>query len=105
LNELNVQIADLPAPFPAKIFEKELLENGIRFREMSKTNGDGGFPSVVYFVCSEDVERVTLIREKIDRENAKSEENYRHPSRKILAYLGLFLIVIFLGYKLVEAFS
>lgn len=105
MNELDVQIADLSAPFPAKIFEKELLENGIRFREMSGTIGEGGFPSAVYYICSKDVEKATLIRERMDRKNAESEEKFRHPIRKILAYVGLIFILIFLGYKLVEAFT
>ncbi|MEP3210155.1 MAG: hypothetical protein ABJN95_13230 [Maribacter sp.] len=105
MKELNVKIAELLAPFPAKAFEKELIENGIRFREISRINGDGGFSYIVYFVGSDDVQKALAIREKIEKENVESEEKFTPPFRKILAYIGLLFIVLFFGYKLKEAFT
>ena len=105
-DELNIQIAELGFPFPAKIFEKELIESGIQFREMYKSNYEGGGNGFnVYYIGAKDIEKTLLIRDKVEKENEESIQKYRRPIRKKLAYLTLLLIIIFTIYKFIEAFS
>lgn len=99
-----MQVAEFGYPFPAKIFEKELFEQGIQFREIEKNNSEGGFSSAIYYVSLKDVEKTIQIRSNVERENGQSEENFRHPILKILAYLGLFFILGYATYRYFEIF-
>lgn len=105
MKRLNEQIADLSYPFPAHFFEQELIKNEVPFREITKTNADSSFSSRLYFVNAEDVEKANSIKERIELENAEPEENFRHPIRKILAYVVLILIAFYLIFDLFKVFK
>ena len=100
-----MQIADLSYPFPAQVFEKELNKHGVPYKEIPKTNVDHGFSSRIYFVDAEDVEKAKNIKERIEVENAESEEKFRHPTLKILAYIVLILIAVYLTFDLLKVFK
>ena len=105
MEELIIQVAHLANPFPAQIFEKNLVKNEIRFRKVSRTNSDVGMSSYIYYVSSKDAGKTMAIREKIDIDNAISEEKFRNPVNKILPYFALILIAIYIIYSLIPVFS
>ncbi len=105
MEKLSEQIADLGYPFPAQFFEQELIKNEVPFREITKTNADSSFSSRVYFVGIEDIEKANSIKNSIEIDNAKSEEKFRNPIRKILAYIVLILIAIYVIFDLFKVFK
>ncbi|MCL6265807.1 hypothetical protein [Flagellimonas myxillae] len=99
MDGFNVQIAEFEYPFPSKLFEQELTSEGIRFKQFPRTAVEAGVQWHVFFIQNSDYKRAFEIKEKIDKQNVQTELKHLHPIRKILAYISLTLILVYVIYK------
>nr|WP_299385411.1 hypothetical protein [Allomuricauda sp.] len=99
MEDYTVQIAEFEYPFPSQLLEQQLTEAGVAFRSFNSSATEAGIMGKVYFVKSTDASKAFEIREKIDSENAKAEIRHMHPYRKILAYVSLILILLYVIYS------
>jgi len=105
-NVLNkIQVAEFAFPFPAKIYEKELVENHIDFDTFIKSSGERGFDVTIFYVKDLDFERAYDLKEKVDKENATSELKHLHPIRKVIAYVGLLFVIYLLISNVIKLFN
>lgn len=100
----DIQIAEFAFPFPAEIFKTEMIDKGIDFREFHKDSYEGGLGSVIFYIANKDFESALLLKEKVDEENAVSEEKHRRPIEKFLKWFFLIGVISFLLYKLIDFF-
>ena len=101
----KVQVAEFAFPFPAKIFEKELMDNNVDFETFTKSSGEGGSDACIFYVSQLDFEIAFKIREKVDKENADAELKHQHPIVKVIGYAGLLLVFYLLIKNVLKLFS
>lgn len=104
IDSCNVQVAEFAFPFPAEIFKTELIDKEIDFREFHKDSYEGGSGSVIFYVSNKDFDEAFLLKEEVDKENAVSEEKYKHPIEKYIRWFFLICFICFLIYKLIDFF-
>ena len=97
----KVQIVDFFFFFPAKVFENELLNNNIDFERNHMTFTEGG-EYVVYYVDDVDAEVALNLKEKINREDAELQIKYTHPMRKVIAIVGLALVIVYIIHEIIK---
>ncbi len=102
MEKFDVQIAEFEHPFPSKIFEQELDNDGIEFKQYPRNMTELGMDIHVYYVQNSDFDKAFAIKEKVERENAESEFKHTHPAWKILAYITLLLILIYVIYTILD---
>ena len=99
-----MQIAEFEYPFPSKIFEQELSNAGIRFKSYLRNVTEIGVDTHIYYIQNSDFDKAFAIKERVEKENAESELKHLHPARKIIAYITLLLILIYIIYSLTDVF-
>lgn len=104
MSELTYLVAEMEYPFPAKFLEREFLNNNIEFKQIERDSYEGDIGTTLFYIHEKDKVKAIQLKDLIDKENAKSELQHIKPIEKVLAYIVLFLIAVYLIYKVYKIF-